>query len=210
MDDDRARVLRLLNVSRETSEALDAYVDLLSKWQRRINLVSNRTVPEVWARHILDCGQLAQIAPEAKNWLDLGSGAGLPGIIVALILKDRGARVSLIEANQKKCAFLTEAARATGAPVTVFNGRIEQVLKSRFRSPCDIVTSRALANLSKLLPLVAPLLERGAQALFLKGQEAEAELTKASLSWRIEADLLPSVTDPNARIIRITSLSPRA
>jgi 16S rRNA (guanine527-N7)-methyltransferase len=207
----RIEVLSSLGVSRETSAMLDAYVDLLSKWQRSINLVSPKSMEDLWRRHILDCGQLVGLAPRyARNWVDLGAGAGLPGLVVAILLKESGdhSRVTLIEANGKKAAFLKEAIRLTGVRAQVIQGRIEDAVNSGI--PCDIVTARALAPMQELLRLSSTLFMNGAQGYFLKGQDVEAELTDSAKSWKMQVQLLRSLSDPNGRIVHVTALSKRA
>lgn len=204
-------VLETLNVSRETSERLMAYVDLLRKWQSRINLIADSTVSDIWRRHVLDCAQLLPLAsPQAKHWVDLGSGAGLPGLVLAILLSERpGASVTMIESNQKKSSFLAEAIRITRAPARVITARIEQAITEQSALPCDVVTARALTSLSNLLDLASPLLMAGAQGLFLKGQDVDAELTEAAKSWKMNVELLPSQTDPSGRIVCVRALASR-
>ncbi len=206
----RDAVLAQLNVSRETAARLDAYVRLLTEWQARVNLVAADTLGDVWERHILDSGQLlAHAEADQIRWVDLGSGAGFPGLVISLLLHDRGGSVVLIESNLKKAAFLREAARRTGAPAHIEAQRVEDVLIARRIARCDIVTARAVAPLPALISLAAPLLSQGATGLFLKGKSAAQELTAARESWTIEADLQASVTHPDGRIVRIVSLAPR-
>lgn len=188
-----------LGVSRETLGRLEAYADLLVKWQKAINLVSPATLPELWRRHILDCGQLARLAPLDGLWLDLGAGAGLPGLVLAIL----GAReVRLVESDGRKCAFLREAARITAAPAQILHARIENVAPFH----ADVVTARALAPLPKLLGFAAPFLGGGGIALFPKGQDVEAELTEAHRIWRMKVDRQPSSTDPRATVLRLTEV----
>mgnify|MGYP000860386708 CR=1 FL=1 len=204
-------VLETLNVSRETSERLKTYVELLRKWQSRINLVAESTLSDVWRRHILDSAQLLPLAsPDARNWIDLGSGAGLPGLVLAILLRERaGAFVTLIESNRKKSAFLAEAIRVTQAPARVLTVRIEQAISRQNPLSCDVVTARALASLPQLLNWASPLLMAGAQGLFLKGQDVDAELTEAAKSWNIKMELLPSQSDPSGRIVCVKALASR-
>jgi 16S rRNA (guanine527-N7)-methyltransferase len=211
---DRAEALRLADVSPETSVRLDRFVALLQAWQPAINLVAPSTLPHLWTRHIADSLQLLSLAPQARVWIDLGSGAGFPGLVIACALADQpGVAVHLVESNGKKAAFLREAARQTSAPAVVHHTRIEEFLRAAPR--CDIVTARALAPLPVLLGWVAPLLERaahpetGAQALLLKGQDVEAELTEASKCWNITASLVPSKTSPDGRILVVWELRRR-
>jgi 16S rRNA (guanine527-N7)-methyltransferase len=199
-------VRETLKVSRETEELFALYVQELKRWQRVKNLVSESTMRDVWTRHIADSAQLLQHAPShAAIWVDLGSGAGLPGIILGILLRDRpGAKVHLVEANSRKCAFLRAVARVTGAVVTVHDGRIEAQLPRLPR--VDVVTARALAPLPDLLVWTEKLWRSGMVALFPKGQDLELELTEASKSWRLTCDRLPSLTDHAARIVRISEL----
>ena len=202
---DRKRALELIPVARETAERLDRYVELLLQWQKKINLIASSTVPEIWTRHIADSLQLVSLAPTARVWVDLGSGAGFPGLVVACALMGQaGARVHLVESTKKKAVFLEEVARALGLPVIVHPVRIEDFVKT-FRERPDIVTARALAPLADLLDLAAPLLKTGAKGLFLKGQDVEAELTQAAKCWTINSTLAPSKTSPQGRIIVIHS-----
>jgi 16S rRNA (guanine527-N7)-methyltransferase len=198
---DRARALSLVTVSRETLARLDEFVTLLLKWQATTNLVAPSTLSRVWTRHVADSLQLLTLAPEARIWLDLGSGGGFPGVVLACALAERsGARVHLVESNGKKAAFLREAARALTLPTLVHAARIKDVVH-RLTEPVDIVTARALAPLADLLAYAEPVLKKGAQGLFPKGQDVEAELTEASKYWRIDTTLAPSLTSADARIV---------
>lgn len=183
-------------------ERLDAIVDQLRVWQQRINLVAPSTVSDVWTRHIGDSWQLVALAPEARLWVDLGSGGGFPGLVVAAGLVERGGSIHLVESNNKKAAFLRECARIAGLPASVHAKRIEEFAPSFAETP-DIVSARALAPMTKLLDYVEPFLKKGAQALLPKGQDVEQELTEAAISWHIEAELVPSVTEPHAKIVRV-------
>jgi 16S rRNA (guanine527-N7)-methyltransferase len=197
----RAHALFARSVSRETWERLDGFVALLLKWQGTTNLVAPSTLAEIWTRHIADSLQLLTVVPNARTWIDLGSGGGFPGLVVACVMADHpGARIDLVESSQKKSAFLREAARALRVPAVVHARRIEDFVGATTQS-FDVVTARALAPLEKLIGYASPLLKTGAIGLFPKGQDVAAELTAASKSWTIEADLVPSVTDPLARIV---------
>jgi 16S rRNA (guanine527-N7)-methyltransferase len=199
--DDKAAALALTPVSRETEMRLDALVDRLRAWQGRMNLVAPSTLPHLWTRHVADSLQLLPLAPEARTWVDLGSGAGFPGLVIACALADRpGLQVHLVESNSRKAAFLREAARAASVPAEIHAERIENFTGAWPGTP-DVVTARALAPLSRLLGYAAPLLERGALALFLKGQDVGAELTEAAKSWKFEHRIVPSVTDSRGRIV---------
>lgn len=207
---DRQSALALMPVSRETLDRLDRFVALLLMWQRTTNLIAPSTVHCVWTRHIADSLQVLDLAPEARIWIDLGSGAGFPGLMIACALAQRpDAIVHLLESNAKKAAFLREAKRLTGAPVIVHAERIESFVQS-FSGPVDVVTARALAPLSELLALSAPLLTRtGVQGLFLKGRDAELELHDADKSWMMNATSISSRTDPHGRIVIVKALRPR-
>jgi len=205
--EDRRCALALTPVSRETTERLDRFVAELLLWQPKINLIARSTVPKLWTRHIADSLQLRLLAPQAKIWVDLGSGAGFPGLVLACAFADTpGARVHLVESNSKKAAFLREAARATGAPVIVHPVRIGDFVDNPPAS-VQIVTARALAPLVELLSAAYPLLTKGAQGLFPKGQDVDAELTEAAKCWTIKASLVPSLTDSKARIVHVTGIN---
>jgi 16S rRNA (guanine527-N7)-methyltransferase len=206
---DRARALALVPVSRETADRLDCFVALLLDWQERMNLIAASTVPTLWTRHIADSLQLLAIAPQAHKWVDLGSGAGFPGVPLACALADQNAaEVHLIESNQKKAAFLREAVRVTGAPAIVHAERVADFARG-FRGKLDVITARALAPLPELLSIAYPLLKSGAYGLFLKGQDVEAELTHATKCWSIQVSLVPSRTDPKSRVVVIREAKPK-
>ena len=202
---DRAAALALSPVSRETGERLDVLARELRRWQEVKNLVGPKTLDRIWTRHIADSLQLLDVAPEARTWVDLGSGAGFPGLVLGIAALERGdMRVDLVESNGCKCAFLRHIVRLTGAPVAVHQARVEAVI-GRFKGH-EVVTARALAPLPQLLAWTEGLLTTGTTGLFPKGREVEAELTEAAKSWRFEAELVPSRTDSEARIVRIHSL----
>lgn len=207
---DRQHALRLTPVSRETEERLELLVSELVRWQAAKNLVSSSTLRDVWTRHIADSLQLHSLAPDAANWLDLGSGGGFPGLVIGICLAEKtGGHIDLVESNSRKCAFLRHAARITGAPVTVHAARIEDVIAD-FVGKVDIVTARALAPLPLLLGWCEELLRTGAIGLFPKGQHLDAELTEASKYWMIQASTVSSVTDDAARILLVRAAEKRA
>jgi 16S rRNA (guanine527-N7)-methyltransferase len=210
---DRAKALALTPVSRETAARLDRYAALLLEWQQRQNLIAPSTEPILWTRHIADSLQLLPLAPEARIWVDLGSGAGFPGLVIACAVADspviQAPQVHLVESTGKKAAFLREAAQVTGAPAIVHGERIADFIP-RAPDRIDAVTARALAPLSKLLTEAYPLLKKGAIGLFPKGQDVEAELTAASKCWSIQATLVPSRTDPRSRIVVVTDAKPKS
>ena len=195
------RLLTEFNVSRESSARLETYVDLLLSWQRRINLIGPSTVNDIWTRHVIDALQLLRlISDSAKVIADLGSGAGLPGLVLAIA---GGYEVHLFESNHKKAAFLREASRQARATTFVHAIRIEDITKWEDLPIVDIVTARALAPLDRLLDLAAPFLSAGAVGLFHKGRDIEAELTGATKYWRLTSVKHPSVTDSNGVILEV-------
>src|ERR1700722_16453830 len=208
--EDRAKALALTPVSRETLVRLDRFVEALLEWQRHTNLIAPSTEPAIWTRHIADSLQLLPLAPAAKIWIDLGSGAGFPGLVIACALADEtGVEVHLVESIGKKANFLREAARAIGTPVEVHAMRIADFAKRKPKG-IDAVTARALAPLPKLLAEAYLLLKSGARGLFPKGQDVAIELTEAAKCWNIRATLAESRTDPRARIVIVDSIEPRA
>jgi 16S rRNA (guanine527-N7)-methyltransferase len=194
-----------LNVSRETFEKLELLERELHRWQAIKNLVGPATLTQIWDRHIVDSLQLLDLAPDAKTWLDLGSGAGFPGLVLAIAGAERGLKVHLVESNSRKCAFLRQIARLTGTSAIVHEARLETVVPD-FVGKADVVSARALASLAMLLDWTEPLLKAGTMGLFPKGRDAEIELTEARKKWTFEAEILPSLTDSEARILRITSI----
>ncbi len=207
---DREQALQLTPVSHEIAARLDRLVEMLLDWQQRINLVAHSTIPTVWTRHISDSLQLIDLAPQAKVWIDLGSGAGFPGLVLACALADDPqAAVHLVESNGKKANFLREAAAHTGVPAKIHHVRIEDFAK-KFGARPDVITARALAPLSETLGLAHPLSKTGAQGLFLKGQDVAFELTEATKYWKFEPVLVPSKTSPSSRIVSVRNWQPRS
>jgi 16S rRNA (guanine527-N7)-methyltransferase len=199
----------LTPVSRETEARLDRYLDLLRQWQVKTNLVSSSTLPHLWTRHVADSLQLLRLAPGARIWVDLGSGAGFPGLVLACALAETpGARVHLVERNLKKAAFLREALRITSAPGIVHAAGIEDIV-DRLEGPIDCVTARALAPLHQLIGMAEPLVRRGAKTLFLKGQDVEAELTDATKYWNIKPRLHSSLTGGQSWIVELDQVERR-
>jgi len=191
----------IVPVSRETLAQLEAYTELLTRWSARINLVGRDTIADIWRRHILDSAQLRAFVPDrARSVIDLGSGAGLPGLVLA-ILGVPG--VELVEADSRKCAFLREAARITATPVTLDPCRIEAVS----RHTVDVVTARACAPLDRLLGLAEPFLAPGSECLFLKGERVEEELTLARKRWTMTSSLHQSRSDPRGVILRLQQVA---
>lgn len=228
------------DVSRETIARLTAYESLLQQWQKAVNLVSPNTLGDIWHRHFADSAQLLTLAPAARSWLDLGSGAGFPGLVVAILLADRSAeewasspspnasaewgegtraalpapRVTLIESSLRKCAFLREVVRRTGIAVPEQRGTSVDILSTRIQIAAtqgslhgpDVVSARALAPLDKLLALAAPLFTSRTVGLFLKGRDAAAELKAAESLWNFNVELIPSRTEPDARVVVVRNL----
>jgi 16S rRNA (guanine527-N7)-methyltransferase len=185
------------SVSRETIERLSAYAALLVKWQARINLVSASTLTDLWRRHMLDSAQLLPLLPQGTTSLiDLGSGAGFPGLVLAILGIPE---VHLIESDQRKCVFLAEAARAAGAKPIIHNKRIEQ-LKGL---SAGVVTARACAPVDQLLTYAQRFLWQDGKALFLKGAAVEEELAAACKNWQMEVERFPSTSDPTGCILRL-------
>jgi 16S rRNA (guanine527-N7)-methyltransferase len=206
---DKAAALALTPVSRETEARLDRYVDLLAAWQAKTNLVAPSTLPNLWTRHISDSLQLLTLAPSARIWVDLGSGGGFPGVVLACALVETsGARVHLVERNAKKAAFLREALRVTNSPGTVHLADIGDIV-DRITGAVDCVTARAVAPLHRLIGFAEPLVRRGARALFLKGQDVEAELTEATKYWKINPHLHSSRTGGHGWIVELDQIEPR-
>ncbi len=200
---DKATALKLTPVSRETEARLDRYVELLLEWQAKTNLVAPSTLPTLWTRHISDSLQLQALAPEAKTWADLGSGGGFPGIVLACALAETpDTRVHLVERNAKKAAFLREALRVTNSRGTVHLADIGDNV-DRITGPVDCVTARALAPLHQLIGFAEPLVRLGAKALFLKGQDVEAELTEATKYWSIRPHLHSSRSGGHGWIVEL-------
>jgi len=208
-DADRAAALRIVSVSRETLERINQFVELLLRWQGAVQLVARADLAKLWTRHIADSLQLIELAPGAKRWADLGSGAGFPGLIIALALRERGkSLVHLVESDQRKAAFLREAIRVTQAPAKVYAERVESVAK-RLASEVDVVTARALAPLPRLLELAAPFFAKSIPAVFPKGQDVDNELTEATKSWNIQSTIVQSRTHPDGKIVIVERASPR-
>ena len=191
----------IIPVSRETLARLEAYAELLTRWSARINLIGRDTIADLWRRHILDSAQLRAFVPDrARNMIDLGSGAGLPGLVLA-ILGVPG--VELLEADSRKCAFLREAVRITEALVTLRPCRIEAVSPH----PVDFVTARACAPLDRLLGLAEPFLAPDSECLLLKGERVGEELTLARKSWTMTPSLHQSRSDPRGVVLRLQQVA---
>lgn len=202
---DAAARLQRLNVSRESLARLEAYVGLLLAWQAKINLIGPSTAAEIWVRHVLDAAQLLPLLPAQPAALaDLGSGAGIPGVVLAIA---GGHHVHLFESNGKKAAFLGQAIRATGAKATVHQVRLEALPGQPGLPRVGAVTARALAPLPLLLTYAAPFLAQGAIGLFHKGQDVDKELTEATKYWKLQTERYPSITDSRGVILEVKEAS---
>ena len=206
LESDKKRAFTLTPVSRETQERLERFVELLLLWQEQFNLVADSTLPLIWTRHISDSLQLLALAPDARVWVDFGSGAGFPGIPIACALAGTpGAMVHLIESVGKKANFLREAVRVTKIPAQVHQERAE-----KFGETCaetvHVVTARAVAPLKVLCDQAFPLISKGALGLFPKGQDVASELTEAAKYWRLQTSTVPSVTNPASAIVVLRGL----
>jgi len=199
------------DVSRETLERLQTFVDLVLKWQPAQNLIAPSTIPDIWTRHVVDSLQTQWSYPEAETWVDIGSGGGFPGIVTAILLAETpGAHVHLIESNQRKAAFLRTALRETGSKGTVHPGRIESVAKGWTHGHVDAVSARALASLRQLFDLAQPFTSGGAKAVFHKGQDFQREVDEAADSWNFDLVEKKSVVDPTSRMLLFSDISARS
>jgi len=193
-------------VSRETLERLECFAGLLRKWNPRINLVSRKTLDDVWARHIIDSMQIQELAPDnIDHWVDLGSGGGFPGLVVAILALETGSprRVTLVESDVRKCAFLRTVLRETGVKATVLNKRIEELPSLN----ANVVSARALADLPKLLGFTAQHLAKDGVALFPKGVSWQKEVEDAQSQWKFEYQVAKSKTEDGPAILGITGVS---
>ncbi|WP_343698440.1 16S rRNA (guanine(527)-N(7))-methyltransferase RsmG [Caulobacter sp.] len=182
---------------------LTRFQELLAEWNEVMNLVGPLTIATYWTRHALDSSQLLPLAPGALSWADLGAGAGLPGVVLAILLKGReDAGVHLVESMAKRCRFLEVVAKDLDLPVQIHNARAEAL-----KLDVDIVTARACAPMTKLFGFAEPYMRRGATGLFLKGQDVAAELIEAKKAWKFDSDLRTSQSDPRGRIVQVKRLS---
>jgi 16S rRNA (guanine527-N7)-methyltransferase len=181
---------------------LEAFRVLLADWNERMNLVGPSALAEFWRRHAYDSAQLLTLAPNARIWADLGAGAGFPGLVLAILLKDSGGQIHLVESMAKRCRFLSAVVEALDLPATVHNARAESLSLK-----VDVVAARACAPMVRLLGYAWPYLKAGATGLFLKGQDVEVELEEATRYWRFKAELKPSLSHPEGRIVQLKGLS---
>ena len=199
---DAASFARAAKATPEQMADLDRFLEMLTAGNAVMNLIGPATLLDFWNRHAWDSAQLLRLAPQALTWADLGAGAGFPGLVLAILRKDRpGFHIHLIESMTKRCRFLSEVVSALDLPATVVNERAENLSLS-----VDIVTARACAPLYRLFGYARPFLTAGAQGLFLKGQDVVADMTEAARHWEYEADVVPSLSDPGGRIVRVKRL----
>lgn len=191
------------NVSHETMERLEAYRINLEKWAQKINLVSKTTLADFWVRHAFDSAQLLEVS-QAKSWIDFGSGAGFPGLIIAALLndKEKDYKIRLVDTNYKRCVFLKESARILGVKIDVQNVKIEDLEIADF----EVVTARAFASLLNLFEYSYPYTKRGAKMVFLKGEDIKSEISEAEHRWDFSYQLYPSISDKRGFIIEIDKL----
>ncbi|WP_395673768.1 16S rRNA (guanine(527)-N(7))-methyltransferase RsmG [Phenylobacterium sp.] len=180
---------------------LTRFLDRLIAGNAVMNLVGPKTIPDFWNRHAWDSAQLLRLAPDARTWADLGAGAGFPGLVLAILAKGRGGQVHLVESMAKRCRFLQMIVDELALPAIVHHERAENLDLA-----VDVVTARACAPLPRLLGYAQPYFKAGAIGLFLKGQDAAAELTEAALHWDFDADTLPSLSDARGQIVRVRRL----
>ena len=193
------------HVSRETMELFQVYVDLLVYWQKKTNLVANSTLGEIWHRHICDSAQYKLIFPTKRKWLDIGSGAGFPGLVLAILGRDQpGFHVQMVESNGKKAAFLRKIIRETAVPASVCVERIESVAKQF--DQCEVVTARAVSSLNNLFNLTSGWLEKDAVGLFPKGREYLQELEECRGRWEFDLIKHNSQIEENSVVLEIRNL----
>jgi 16S rRNA (guanine527-N7)-methyltransferase len=202
-EDARRALEGIVGVSHETAEKLALFVGLLRKWQPAQNLIAPGTLSEIWKRHVADSAELVRLFPETRTWVDIGSGAGFPGIVVALAGAP-GMHIHLIESNARKCAFLRAVARETTAPVSIHEGRVEEILRG-WNKPVDRISARALASLPALLQIAAPLMETGIPGAFHKGKDFRREIAEASQSFAFDLVEHPSRVGEGV-ILEVTNL----
>lgn len=197
--------LQIESVSRETHQKLEIYVEMLEKWNKSINLVSKSTLKEVWRRHIEDSLQIADEGDNVASWVDLGSGGGLPGLIIAAAKNETSTstHITMIESDQRKCAFIAAAANAMDLSVSIECRRIEESTTQSY----DVISARALAPLSNLLELAQPYRHEKTICIFPKGANAEAEMKAASEDWSVRYQAIKSSTNPTATIFKIQDFS---
>ena len=193
-------------VSDEALKRLETFLAVLEKWSTKINLVGRGSLDDPWRRHILDSAQLGPLLPSGtRSIADMGSGAGFPGLVLALMDLPGGPDVHLIESNQRKCAFLNEVNRATGAGAVIHHCRIENLANLSV----DVATARGVAPLTKLLQFAVPILKKDGKCFFLKGKKWQDELTKAKKDWNMEESYFPSLSNSSGMVLKLEALSRR-
>ena len=196
----------LMGVSDDALERLEAYVALLRKWQPKVNLVASRSLEDVWRRHILDSAQLAPLLPAAGGVMaDIGSGAGFPGMVLAITQDSDQTEIHLIESNERKCAFLMEINRMNQAGAIIHQCRVENLPELK----TDVVMARGVASMEKLLLYANPMLKKGGQCLFLKGEKWREELTEVQKNWIIKESTIPSLSDPSGMVVKLEEIAQR-
>jgi 16S rRNA (guanine527-N7)-methyltransferase len=193
----KSEFLQHYPVSHETLEKISTYVDVLLKWNSKINLISKYTVDNIWVRHILDSAQVVGFVDKSQKFLDIGSGAGLPGIVLSILGVES---VTLLDSDQRKCSFLLEVARILELKINVINDRVENLCNSQF----DVVTARGFASIDKLLGQISAI--KAEKILLLKGENYELEIEEALQSWKFEYITYPSITDSSSHIVDITNV----
>lgn len=185
---------------------LETYAALLGKWQKAVNLVARDSLADIWQRHFADSAQLLPVIPPVSSCLDFGTGAGFPGMVIAILSDDAGVRVHLIESNARKCAFLREVARQTGTSVEIHNARVEEIAGKGTVNGVDVVMARGVASLARLLDLSEPFFRSDTIGLFLKGRRVDEEVAQARKAWTFELHAHPSVTEPEGTVLEIRAL----
>jgi 16S rRNA (guanine527-N7)-methyltransferase len=200
--EDRQRCLKLVPVSRETEDRFDIFVKLLAHWLTKSNLIAGAALASVWTRHIADCAQIGLICPRISRWLDIGSGAGFPGMVLAIQLADiPGAEVHCVDIDPRRCAFLREVARATCSPAIVHSARVQALHRSSLT--IDGVTARAIAPLCEILEMAHVWLKAGAVGVFPRGQSAAVQLKELQTQSNYVIEIVPSVVDSGAALLRV-------
>jgi len=200
---------RDFGATRDQIEKLETYAELLRKWQNAINLVARDSLDSIWQRHFADSAQLLRLIPAGSICLDFGSGAGFPGMVIAMLSANDGTRVHLVESNARKCAFLRAVARQTGTAVEIHNARVEEYAVRGTVSNVDVVMARGVAPLARLLELSHPFFRDGMTGLFLKGRRADAEILEARRAWMFDLRAHPSETEKGAKLLEIGGLGRR-
>ncbi len=204
---ERERLVQLLDLKPADLDRMKAYEALVRKWSNVKNLVSASALSDLWVRHLLDSAQVQRAFPKVKQWADLGSGGGFPGLVTAILLADvPDAHVHLVESDGRKCAFLRAVSRETGLRTTVHHARIESVVSDL--DHIEAVSARALAEMDQLVDWAAPLIEKGAIGVFPKGKGHREELTKLSMDSRFNLEIRPSISQSDGVIVLVSRRDP--